>query len=467
MKGLGVNKVIGTIKRRTTGLAAPSAENASEPTGESPEAIASNAVQGDEVLFLPTIVDAAESSPAAAAECARLLRKYLVKSYTTPSSTQYNAVMLVRILTDNPGPTFTRNLDKKFVDTVKELLKHGRDRSVLNLLMETLDTFEFTKSWDEGLTPLIEMWKKEKLKNTAYSGPPRPSPDQHYFVTPQPRNDAHGSYSTPSHHHGNNGNSSNRLPDPDQLASRLEEATTSAKLLTQFITNSTAQELLENDLVKEFASRCQSASKSVQGYMAAENPAPDHETMESLLDTNEQLQAALTAHHRAVLSAKKSLGLSSGPAGTSTPRTLSHDTGFTQQNIASSGSGLAQGSSSRSTPHDPQSRRNVRGGETSDSPPVPPRDVDKGKRAVAEHYDPPSGAPSGSNNHPDDPFSDPKDDVDHRGGESSFSAHDALAFDSSRSGFSAAAPYSSQGSGARAGGSGGDDDDIYGSASRR
>ena len=72
--------------------------------------------------------------------------------------------MLVRILTDNPGPTFTRNLDKKFAETVKELLRTGKDRSVQNMLMETLDAFEYTKVGDEGLTPLIEMWKKEKEK---------------------------------------------------------------------------------------------------------------------------------------------------------------------------------------------------------------------------------------------------------------------------------------------------------------
>ena len=70
--------------------------------------------------------------------------------------------MLVRILTDNPGPTFTRNMDKKFVDAAKELLRSGRDPSVRQILMETLDTFEFTKSHDEGLSLMIEMWKKEK-----------------------------------------------------------------------------------------------------------------------------------------------------------------------------------------------------------------------------------------------------------------------------------------------------------------
>ena len=116
------------------------------------------------MTYLPTIVDAAESSPAAAAECARLIRKYLNKDYWSRPSYQYNAIMVMRILADNPGMTFTRNADKKFVETCKELLRTGRDPSVRQMLMETLDSFEQTKEYDEGLTPLVDMWKKEKEK---------------------------------------------------------------------------------------------------------------------------------------------------------------------------------------------------------------------------------------------------------------------------------------------------------------
>ena len=72
--------------------------------------------------------------------------------------------MLIRILADNPGATFTRNLDKKFVDTTKELLRSGKDGNVRQMLMETLDAFESTKGYDENLQLLIEMWKKEKEK---------------------------------------------------------------------------------------------------------------------------------------------------------------------------------------------------------------------------------------------------------------------------------------------------------------
>jgi hypothetical protein len=121
-------------------------------------------LQGDDVVFLPAIVEAAVASPAAAAESARMIRKFLQRDYWSKPSCQYNAIMLIRILADNPGPGFTRFMDKKFVDATKELLRSGRDASVRQILMETLDSFESSKSLDEGLALMIEMWKKEKEK---------------------------------------------------------------------------------------------------------------------------------------------------------------------------------------------------------------------------------------------------------------------------------------------------------------
>lgn len=71
--------------------------------------------------------------------------------------------MLTRILTDNPGRLFTVNFDAKFVSTVKDLLKDGRDNSVQQILRETLDHFEAEKVKDnETLVPLVEMWRKQK-----------------------------------------------------------------------------------------------------------------------------------------------------------------------------------------------------------------------------------------------------------------------------------------------------------------
>ncbi|KAI2634707.1 hypothetical protein GGS26DRAFT_520871 [Hypomontagnella submonticulosa] len=317
MKSLKMSRVLGTIRKKNSNL-----NNSNNDTGasvaaegESPEATASRCVKsfcesgsnnsGDEVLFLPPIVDAAESSPAAAAECARLIRKYLKRDYWTKPSYQYNAIMLVRILADNPGPTFTRNLDQKFADTAKELLRSVRDASVRQMMMETLDSFENTKAYDEGLTVIIGMWKKEKEKAQKQYGGRAPQPPPRAYTSP-PINPHSQNYFARSH-------SNRRLPDPVELASRLEEARTSAKLLQQVVTNTPPVEVLSNDLIKEFADRCTSASRSIQMYMTAEDPAPDNDTMESLIDTNEQLQASLSLHQRAMLNARKLVAVMEPP----------------------------------------------------------------------------------------------------------------------------------------------------------
>ncbi|KAL7621207.1 hypothetical protein AAE478_008524 [Parahypoxylon ruwenzoriense] len=305
MKSLRMSKVLGTIRKKNSN----NSTNASIASdGESPEATAARSVKsfcecgsnnsGDEVLFLPPIVDAAESSPAAAAECARLVRKYLKRDYWTKPSYQYNAIMLIRILADNPGQTFTRNLDQKFTDTTKELLRSVRDPSVRQMMMETLDVFETTKAYDEGLALIIEMWKKEKEKAQKQYGGRAPQPPVPRTLNAPPFNPHSQNYFARSH-------SNRKLPDPVELASRLEEARTSAKLLHQVVTNTPPVEVLSNDLIKEFADRCTSASRSIQMYMTAEDPSPDNDTMEHLIDTNEQLQASLSLHQRAMLNARK------------------------------------------------------------------------------------------------------------------------------------------------------------------
>jgi len=315
------SKVLGTIKKKPTfGLGG----NGSTPdlNGDSPEATASRAVKqfcesggsqaGDDITFLPSIVDAAESSPAAAAECARLIRKFLNRDYWSKPSHQYNAIMLIRILSDNPGATFTRNLDKKFTDTTKELLRNGRDPNVRQMLMETLDTFENTKGYDEGLGTIIEMWKKEKEKAyRAYGGVPQPVPRALNAPPFSPQQQQQQEYFSRAH-------TNNKIPNPVELANRLEEARSSAKLLEQVVGCTSPNEILSNDLIKEFADRCLSASRSIHGYMSAD-PAPDNDTMESLIDTNEELQRSLNHHQRAVLQAKKHLGLGESRDSTSTP----------------------------------------------------------------------------------------------------------------------------------------------------
>lgn len=295
--------------------------------------------------------------------------------------------MLMRILTDNPGPTFTRNIDQKFVDAMKEALRNHRDPSVLQLLMETLNAFENTKSYDEGLAPLIEMWRKEKER--AQRGGWKPNQQAPPVVNGPPPNAQTHNYN--SQNYFSRSHSNQRLPNPVELASRLEEARTSAKLLQEAVTNTPPAEVLDNDFMKEFADRCTSASRSIQGYMTAENPAPDNETMESLIDTNEQLQAALSLHQRAMLQARKHAGIGApsepSPVAESLPVPVSN----------------GAGSSRQPSPH----RATYDDSEDYEAPPMPPpRKNGKGKE---REYDDSIAGPSRTQTPgpEDDPFKDP------------------------------------------------------------
>ncbi|KAK7442643.1 hypothetical protein CaCOL14_007949 [Colletotrichum acutatum] len=408
MKGLSVNRMMSTLKKRTTNSLSPQdfsgssqvSASPADPQNETPEATAARSVkqfcesggpnaQGDEVLYLPPIVDAAESSPAAAAECARIIRKYLAKDNHAKASWQYNAIMLIRILTDNPGPTFTRNMDKKFADTVKELYRTTHDPSVRQMLSETLDTFEATKFDDQGLGELISMWKKEKERSYKQYGNPRQS-----MAGPDPRTMNAPPFNPHSQNYFARNHTNRSLPTPAELASRLEEARTSAKLLSQVVVNTPPQEVINNDLIKEFADRCQSASRSIQLYMTAENPSPDNETMEHLIDTNEQLQSALNQHQRAVLGARKQLGIDprSDNASSVSPQTAENQQASRTQEWAHA-QAQAQSSSSSSTP------------------PLPTRPSEgSGKGKASESFAPPPGPPPKAQPQygAEDPFRDPQ-----------------------------------------------------------
>ncbi|KAI1744514.1 hypothetical protein F4680DRAFT_404981 [Xylaria scruposa] len=448
MKSLKMSKVFSTIKRKNSSVLHVSVD----PDDSRPEAVAGRSVRyfcetsgpnnaEDEVIHLPPIVDAAESSPAAAKQCADMIRDYLKKDYITRPDYQYNALMLVRILADNPGPTFTRNLDQEFAKTAKDLLKYTRNDRVRHMLMETLTSFETTKFYDEGLMPLIEMWKKEKEKAQKSShGAPiqsylhqqsRQPPPQTMQMTAPPLDRHSQNYFARNHN-------SRRLPDPVELAGRLEEARTSAKLLQQVVTNTPPGEILGNDLIKEFAERCQSASRSIQGYMTSENPAPDNETMESLIDTNEQLQTALNLHQRATLNARKHV------------EALANNSNDLVSLDERQTNDSERGISRRQSPADAGLGINMSSGSGSRQPAAPPRETNgkgKGREYEPLSYAGSSAGPSRSRTPPaeDDPFRDPDEPAGSNavGGSSNryLDQEPALAFEPFHPGFGTTPSY--------------------------
>lgn len=249
------------------------------------------------MLHLPTIVESAVASPTAAAAAAQQIRKFLSKENYDRPHVQYNAVMLIRILADNPGQSFTKNMDKQFADTVKHLLRNGQDPSVSQILRESLDSMEREKAYDTNLNTMFAMWRKEKglMANAAKQIGPR-----RLKAPAWNGQQVGGGFSDGGHRSRSKG-----LPPPIELAGRIEEARTSAKLLLQLVQSTPANELIGNELVKEFAERCTAAQRSVQGYIACDNPGPDDDTMLTLIETNEQLSLAASKHQRAVLQARR------------------------------------------------------------------------------------------------------------------------------------------------------------------
>ncbi|RPB06143.1 hypothetical protein L873DRAFT_25740 [Choiromyces venosus 120613-1] len=290
---------------------------------------------GDEVLHLPTIVDLAESSPTAARAAAHTIRKFLESpssssssSYLTSSNSkkngrrsaaphhaQYNAIMLMRILSDNPGRTFTRNLgEAKFVAAVKELLKHGREPSVRQILVETLEYFDKKAGEaaagggdgvgeEEGLKGLLEVWAKEKKTMAKLSKSPPPHSSASGGGGLFTSNGQYQSYPQPQP------SSSYHLPDMQELAARISESQTSAKLLEQVLQSTPQAEVPHNELIREFADRCKVASRSIQSYIStattattagADGNGMDEDTLAALVVTNDLLTMALGKHARAV-----------------------------------------------------------------------------------------------------------------------------------------------------------------------
>lgn len=226
----------------------------------------------------------------------------------------------MRILAENPGAPFTAHFDSKFISTVRSLLKNNPYINVQQLMRSTLDTWEadLTKVDEPGMSSLIKMWKEFKTKAKDKDKESHPSTPTHTPATAAPTglvtiapdsthnpretqllnsNERQFNYSRPP--------TRNELPSTPELASRVEEARNSSKILIQLMQSTPPDEFAANDLIKEFSERCQSAQQSMQRYINCDNPAPDDATMQTLIECVEQLSLALSKYQRARLQARK------------------------------------------------------------------------------------------------------------------------------------------------------------------
>lgn len=102
----------------------------------------------------------------------------------------------------------------------------------------------------------------------------------------------------------------NILPEPAELAARIAEGKNSAQLLLQFVESTPEGDMDDNDLIKEFVDRCRTSSRLIQTFIHSTHPAPDQETLLTLIETNDEISAALSSQQRAMHKARKSRGSS-------------------------------------------------------------------------------------------------------------------------------------------------------------
>jgi len=67
----------------------------------------------------------------------------------------------------------------------------------------------------------------------------------------------------------------------------------SAKLLHQVLGSTPKNEVLDNELVKEFVHRCRSASTSMADFITCDSPPPDPDNLQTLIETNDMIRIAL------------------------------------------------------------------------------------------------------------------------------------------------------------------------------
>ncbi|KAK9319573.1 hypothetical protein V1517DRAFT_332110 [Lipomyces orientalis] len=234
----------------------------------SPATTRAAAAQTDDVAQLPVIVECAQATPLAAKEAVKAVRKRLDPKHASSAVSQYNAIMVLRILVDANSETILGQIgaDDKLATVVKDILKRSRDPSVRELLATTLEHFAFEKP---NVAELVEL-NKVYLKYVA----------------------------------GGSGNGSSSRHEPvsqEKLEDVVEEAKTSASLLRQVVSSTPPVQISGSPLVMEFYERCVQLSSKIQSYLSRDSVPPLDESMIlTLISANDTIGTALEAHTAAL-----------------------------------------------------------------------------------------------------------------------------------------------------------------------
>ncbi|KAF9963812.1 putative actin patch assembly and actin polymerization protein [Modicella reniformis] len=228
----------------------------------------------DEVVKLCETINAKEDG---AKEAAKALRKKL--RLGRPQQ-QMNAITLIQAMVDGCGSKFKVQLATlKFAEDIEAVVvADSTDANVKIRLMERLDEWAAVFATDPGLVIIPQLYHMLVKNNTprsnnSHQNPPSPPRAP---MTPEQR--------------------------MRQMAQDIELARNSARMLTEAVsfTDPEMEAIEENELIKEFHSKCLTLQRGIQQYLSemTESSTPNEQWLTALLSANQEIVQAFTAYNQ-------------------------------------------------------------------------------------------------------------------------------------------------------------------------
>ncbi|KAF9582798.1 TOM1-like protein 2 [Lunasporangiospora selenospora] len=224
------------------------------------------------------LCDAVNAKDDGAKEAAKALRK---KLRLGKPQQQMNAITLIQAMVEGCGSRFKAQLaTDKFVEDIRAVaLSESTDVNVKICLMERLEGWADAFVSDPGLAIIPQLYQALCRNNTprsangARSGPPSPPRAP---LTPEQR--------------------------MRQMAQDIELARNNAHMLVEAVSfaDPEVEAVEENELIKEFHSKCLTLQRGIQQYLSEMTESPDfsEQWLTSLLACNQELVQAFTAYNQ-------------------------------------------------------------------------------------------------------------------------------------------------------------------------
>ncbi|KAF9292023.1 putative actin patch assembly and actin polymerization protein [Mortierella alpina] len=194
---------------------------------------------------------------------------------------QMNAITLIQAMVDGCGSKFKAQLaTAKFAEDIEAVVvADATDVNVKIRLMERLEAWATTFSADPGLAVIPQLYYQLVKNNTPRSqtssrgGPPSPPRAP---ITPEQQ--------------------------MRQMAQDIELARNNAHMLIEAVSfaDPELEAIEENELIREFHSKCQTLQRGIQQYLSemTEAATPNEQWLTSLLACNQELVQAFTAYNQ-------------------------------------------------------------------------------------------------------------------------------------------------------------------------